>query len=194
MNHVELARTRLFWQYEKSPNIAGVLDSIVEQIQDIEDATHPLYQRLLISRMYGVQLDLIGELVAQPRYGLIDALYRIRLTAKIAVNSSTGIRNNIINFMRIIAAGRTGNIRIIESYPASFQVSTDIVYTTSELTFIKSSIILIKPLGVRFNGLIIEPPSGLIFAYDNEGLPAPGTAGYGDETNSTVGGQYTDIF
>lgn len=194
-NYVERAAGRLFHQYEKSPNILAIQATIVEPLQDLENDNHILYKRLVIGEMSGVQLDLIGELVKQPRYGLPDAQYRARLYSKIAVNNSTGIRDDVFNFINIIAGGREGYIQIIEVYPASFQVGTSILFTEDELTFIKQSIYLIKPMGVYFGGLIVQPPSGLIFTYADEDLiPLPNSGGYGDDEDSTVGGQYADIF
>lgn len=80
-------------------NFVKVLRCLIEGKQAIENA----FQQLLVGRTLdaaeGVQLDIIGKIVGQPRGGLDDELYRRILRARIAANFSDG---NVPDMLRVV--------------------------------------------------------------------------------------------
>jgi hypothetical protein len=84
----EAVSVLLLADYRNAPNLKAVITSYAEQIQDLEDDVRDLIEQILIPNAVGVQLDRIGKVIGQLRWGRIDADYRRLLLARIAANSS----------------------------------------------------------------------------------------------------------
>lgn len=68
------------------------------------------------------QLDTIGKIVGEPRYGRDDAAYLVALRARILVNKSKGLAKNLVEIAaRSVPAGIVPTYE--EFYPAAFQVT-----------------------------------------------------------------------
>lgn len=87
-NHVQAALDRFIEQYKGRVLLAGLMTSLVQQIQDLENAVYPLdqYRQLLFA--YGQQLDNLGEIIGLERNGLPDDEYLVLLLGTIAENNS----------------------------------------------------------------------------------------------------------
>lgn len=87
---------KVYSQFRDDPNLALIISEILApQAQDIEDALQSLLSLPSIDDSEGVQLDLIGRIVTQPRNGYVDTNYRVLLKARIRANRSTGTSSDI---------------------------------------------------------------------------------------------------
>jgi len=67
IDHVALIRDRLALQYKDSPNLIGVIAALLKDANDLEQVFCDVANVLNVDEATGAQLDLLGELVGQPR-------------------------------------------------------------------------------------------------------------------------------
>ena len=108
-NHAELALARVAEQYKGSTRITGIIESVADQWQEVDDALWQLAtERYLFSdaeiggltvnyEAEGDQLDVIGRLLGETRGSYTDAEYRLILKGKIKVLRSSGTAENLID-------------------------------------------------------------------------------------------------
>lgn len=86
--------SRLLWQFRRSPVIRQVVERLSEQLQDTYDATFEILEGRTLAKAEGVNLDILGYLVGQPRqFGDVQATdynYRRFILAKILKNHADG--------------------------------------------------------------------------------------------------------
>ncbi len=83
--------SRFYAQFQGKANLEALARDVVgPQAQDLEDAFQSLLIFLDIDNAEGAQLDMIGDIVEQPRSGVDDPIYRLYLRAKIRANKSSG--------------------------------------------------------------------------------------------------------
>lgn len=75
MSLADNAVSRLAYQYRDAIKFKAYVRALIEQYDDIYDALVALESRLSIDDSEGVQLDLIGEIVGQPRPNSIGSVY-----------------------------------------------------------------------------------------------------------------------
>ena len=67
-------------QYKRSPKLRGLINSVLNQLDDAEDALFELLQMLDPETAIGSALDYIGEIIGVTRIvGESDAAYRVRI-------------------------------------------------------------------------------------------------------------------
>ena len=89
---------RRLQQYkEDKPVLESVLTALLEQIQDLEDATYAIIDARAIAICTGQQLDNLGTIVDLAREGRDDDEYRTLLYVKIGQNTSQGAGEKIIS-------------------------------------------------------------------------------------------------
>lgn len=67
-------------QYKRSPKLRGLINSVLNQLDDAEDALFELLQMLDPETAIGPALDYIGEIIGVTRIvGESDAAYRVRI-------------------------------------------------------------------------------------------------------------------
>lgn len=120
---VALALARLPQQWQSAPLVQGLLTALVSPMQDIENALQQLLTLYNISESYGIQLDMIGDVVVQPRGGLTDAVYQLYLYAKIAANISAGTTEQLINLTKLVLNDDTFTIAVITEGVAACSVN-----------------------------------------------------------------------
>ncbi len=88
--HSDQAVALLIEQYQEKPNLEKLIRAYVDELQHIEDAIWDVLQEQTVTNATGVNLDVIGRIVGEDRHGANDDDYRVRVTARIAVNRSSG--------------------------------------------------------------------------------------------------------
>lgn len=126
-NHVDAALARLLEQYKQATKMQDLISAIVEQIQDVEDATFALNTgRMLYNGSTfpssGAQLDGIGELVDFARNGLDDDTYLIFILGTIAQNHSNGTIPSLLDIIYSLFQAPEGFL-FYEIYPAAIAVA-----------------------------------------------------------------------
>jgi hypothetical protein len=83
------------------PRVAALIQSYLDQIQELEDATWEVLDARHVNTATGVHLDTLGAIVGQPRFTSDDDVYRSVIRAKIAANRSKGTTDSLINVVRL---------------------------------------------------------------------------------------------
>jgi hypothetical protein len=117
--HVMEGQGQLITQFRDKPNLDAWMEIYLGQVQEIEDV---LWQLLGIPTdilaQEGVQLDLIGKIVGQPREGRADATYVRWLLARLAVNRASGLPDELLTVLGLVAPDNDHEYE--EFYPAAF--------------------------------------------------------------------------
>lgn len=101
-NHVERALSRLMSYFPKDGSVAGLVEVAAQRVQELEDVFFSFYAADAIDTAEGEQLDTLGDIVGQARGGLSDADYRIWISARIAVNQSSGTAPELIHIASLL--------------------------------------------------------------------------------------------
>jgi len=93
----DLALARLLGQFSDSTALRQLICSLVSPLDELEDAVLDVhYNRWLADTTTGVQLDVIGRIIREPRNGLDDATYRRALRTRVLINRSSGKLEELI--------------------------------------------------------------------------------------------------
>lgn len=182
--HEADAIDRLIEQYRGKVRFEGLVNSFVEQIQDIEDAAFAIPEETTIETASGEQLDLIGTIVVQPRLGFSDEVYRRLLRAKIGENTSKATPEDVITVTRLLTGATQAYYQ--ELYPAGFSIAVNTEIASDLVNFFYSRIDRVDPAAVRFEALI-EYDADAPFAF--EGVPGP-SLGFSSTASPGDGGLF----
>lgn len=182
--HVTDAKDRLIEQYRGATTLEAFLESIVNEIQNGENAAFDLRERLAIFEVGGKQLDNFGKIVVQTRQGLEDDLYRLFLLAKIGVNISNGEHERLIAIFRLLTQGDV--VYLMYHGPGEIALSTNGELPEEYTDFVFTQLEKAAAGGVKIIDLIFTPD--LPFAFDGPNLSAP-SAGFGTIADLSVGGE-----
>jgi hypothetical protein len=163
-NHVQQAQNRLVEQYKESTNLNNFIKSIVDPIQILENETFNVYTNRSINTAVGYQLDGLGKIVGEQRYGRNDDDYRSAIIAQIEINISGGEPESIINAMRQLL--RPSVIDYIDIYPAYFQL-----YLQTD-SFIDNLPVLVRsfsPVGIG-SGILLQGNSSKPFVFSETSI------------------------
>lgn len=188
--HKEDAKARLLSQYIGKPNIEGLLDALVDEIQELEQAYVGLKDRLDIDVSSGNQLDRIGVLVGQDRLGQSDIRYRILLKARIGANVSQGEPESVITVFKLVTEATF--IHYMNLLNGEIALGTDGTIDRNEVNFILKNLSLPIPGGVRLDYIQeFSPDEAFAFAGVNTSAPA---LGFGTVADVNVGGKFSEAF
>lgn len=199
--HQQDAKDRLLEQYKGKPLIAGRLDAFTEQIQDLETGICTLIGRLDIPNAEGNNLDRIGEIVNEPRLGRTDAEYRLAIYARIGINTSRGLPEELISLWNLIIDPTPTWVFLQNLGSGNIHITSDHIFADQDE--VNAVIATISPAiagGVRLQYIICADTtdgfqlggSALV-----PGNPDVNCLGFDDGT-STVGGElavsYQEVF
>lgn len=167
----------LLFQFQDSPRLKALLGIYLKQIQEVEDALWLELKQRDIDQAAGIYLDQIGDLIGQPRSGLLDLPYRDLLRARIASNRSKGTSADIIDVIQALF----GNAGVLsEDYPAKVIYDTDALVSIYELDTVfqvlRASVssgiqfMLIYQLSPTANLFKFAPPGGVVVVDANHGF------------------------
>lgn len=124
-NHKEQMLARLMYAFRNRPNITALLTVIASRYQGVEDALFQLVSERGIETGEGVQLDVIGKIVGQPRGDSADDdAYRLRLKARMRANQSSGTGPDILDVFATLLAGYS-DLHLEQYFPASLVLSIE---------------------------------------------------------------------
>ncbi len=199
-NHVAEALARLMEQYKQAENLQAVVTALVEQIQNVEDATFELDNgRMLYNGSTfpatGAQLDAIGEIVDFERNGLEDDIYLIFILGIIAQNHSDTTIRSVLAIINSLFLNPTGFF-MTELYPASIAVA--FAETTLDPAFFATvAQIIQRSLGAGIGlAYILQYDSDNPFAFSDLNAiipPFPNGNGFDDLLNPGQGGLFADL-
>lgn len=100
--HIADAKARLLSQFKGKPRVEGLIESGAAGYQDIEECFFKMYYERAVNSAVGAQLDIVGEIVGQPRYGWDDDAYRVLIVGKIGANISKGTPEELISIFKML--------------------------------------------------------------------------------------------
>lgn len=102
--HTPLALSRLIerWKAERNPNLAKLISSYTDEIQELENAIWNAIVERLPDYAEGAQLDVLGRIVGRRRDGLGDAAYRAHIKAQVRINQSFGCAADVIEVIKLV--------------------------------------------------------------------------------------------
>ena len=179
---VSVGLSRMLSQWKDKAVITGLFKSYLENIQVVENMWFQLLEERDIYTAIGEQLDVLGLIVGENREGRDDEEYRQALFNRIALNSSDGTPNKVLEILEVITLGE--NVNLFEHFPANIHYFTDGT-TTSDITFIMDNAsaagVSVRVMTDVGNTSFI--PAALIATQDILGLDGGNTMGVdtGDE-------------
>ena len=194
-DHTEIAKALLIEQFKKDkPNLHGVVEAFVDQVQNCEDTLQDIYKFRSVLTANGEQLDLIGEMVGQPRTSADDDIYRADIIFKIYVNTSNGEPETLISALDQIV--QANSIDYSETYPAGVLLNINVASRPIPENIIER-MEQIKPAGVKLSMTYNNSLTPFVFGGDVLGTMPPYYVGEGfGETgagNESIGGNITEI-
>lgn len=176
-------------------NLISFLTSFLSQFNEIEHIFSNLASFRFIDTAYGIQLDLLGEIIGIQRNGRNDIEYSLAIKFQIYKNRSSGEAEVIIQFVKDITDAT--RVQLVEAYPAGIYIFTN---GTNILTNYNISELIEELLaaGVKLRGLFYHDPDAVYFSFDWDGLSIPTTYGGLNELNylesgKDVGGQFFEL-
>lgn len=189
-NHSDRAVSHLL--SKNKPRIEAFLRAFVDQIQSLEDLAWDVLTKSWTIEVdgngpaEGAQLDIIGEIVGQPRNDQNDETYLKFIKAKIVVNSSDGKTETLFQLLKEI--GYENAIGSYEFYPAHLALYTDESPFPIEANMMAQ---LAKSAGVRFTLLYSSYDSSNLFkmSSQNDNDETDNGICYGSVYQPTFGGR-----
>lgn len=164
-DHATLAVNRLAQQFKDKPKIVALVRALCVPIQDIENALWQLKTQRGFNGI-GIQLDLIGKIVGQPRNGLSDHDYLIYLRAKIAANNSIGTVENLLTVASLIVNDPTNQIQVTPYTVATLVVAIANQISPAVLTALNAFLHQAVAAGVRLMTVATVEPVANTFTFD----------------------------
>lgn len=120
--HTPLALLRLIEFWKNKPNLRGVLANYTDEIQLLENAVWDTINKRLLDNATFAQLDVLGAIVGEPRDGLADDPYRVRIRVRILINKSFGTVPDVIGVLKL---ADTAAFHYVRYGTAAFQIYYD---------------------------------------------------------------------
>ena len=186
VDHVTSGLDKLISQYSDSPNVRFLLQTFLEELQEIEDTNTELLLQDNIATAEGVQLDGIGEHLGKRREGLSDVDYRVALNIQKILNAGEGQFSTALQMWRTVLDSPTATME--EEFPAGVALYSDVGAPT------------LAQLDVFTKTLPITVTASIIASYSaNDAFVFEGGigAGFGTTGDVSIGGElvsrYTNI-
>ncbi len=171
-------------QFRGQPMFAALVEGLAAGAQLVEDQAYSLVQSGRFRLAVGDLLDQWGDLVNEPRSGLLDDdVYRRFIQAAILCSVWDGWRDQAIEVWEVATAGQY--VRQVDRWPrcSSFYTYRPTLLPDIEARRVRRTMNRIKPPGVFFR--LIEVPAAYL-GFDGDGpfeygepAPAPRPQGFG---------------
>jgi len=186
VDHVSNGLSNLISQYEDSENLRFLLQTFLEELQEIEDVNTEMLSQDDIANAEGVQLDGIGEHLGKRREGLTDADYRVALNIQKILNAGEGRFHTALQMWRTVMGSNT--VTMQEEFPAGVALYSDVGAPT------------LTQLSTFTQTLPITVTASIVASYSsNDAFVFEGGvgSGFGTTEDSSIGGElvsrYTNI-
>lgn len=133
VDHVAIAIGRLRAKFRGKTTIEDLVRSLLEEGATVEAELTKLRDNRSVDTATGVVLNMLGALVGEPRRGDVDDDYRRRIRARIAINRSSGMVEDIIRVVRLVLSDEAAFIRVYNGGTAEARVTIEDVAVDSDL-------------------------------------------------------------
>lgn len=131
-DYVSSGKNLILSQYRNSNVLNIYLESLLKQVQELEDVIYDVYLHMPLEFMYGVQLDRVGLSYGLLRNGLDDISFKTRIITQIQLNLSSGTPESIIRATKLLS-GAT-KVKFTEVFPAGVSLYIENNWFSNDLT------------------------------------------------------------
>lgn len=164
-----------------STSVLDLAQCLLSRLQTVDDIARQLQAGLALPDAVGAQLDILGQLVGQPRQGGAypmgesDAAYRQKIAAAILRNRSGGTVPDLIAVVSELLSDVSPTVIVTQAGTAAFALTVTVStpLDAGQLASLASFVQAAKAAGV---GATIYPSAAPTFAY--AGFPDPPFSGY----------------
>lgn len=167
--HVAVGLKLLIEQFRNTTTLPKFLAVYLRRFQDLENVTWDVINKRLLGVAVGNQLDMLGDLVGEPRLGRNDTDYRSAVTLRIRVNRSQGRAEDVID-VADLASAETASY--YEYDPAGFAVE---IYNATSPLVVARMLYATKAVGT--GGALVFTnwaTTADIFKFDSASFPITG--------------------
>lgn len=192
-NHVQQALGRLLQQYKGRPRIEGFYTALVQQIQDLENATYDLNEGRQLwdgttTPAVGAQLDAIGTIVGISRNGLDDEQYILIIFGKICENFSDDTIEAVLSVIQYLFQAQ--QVLVEEIYPAGLYINVLNPAIPSGLFLLAKNLVQ-NAIGAGINLVISQQNTTNVFRFAGSGVTAAN--GFGSVNTPGSGGVFVGL-
>lgn len=176
-DHEGIGFRKLILFLQSKQRVQDFCRAMLSCLQDVEDVAWALFTLgWNPDTLHGVNLDVLGEIVGEPRAGRADPDYASAVKVRILVNSSDGKAEQIYQILKLLSP--TATVQITPQYPAALTVSMSTLGSASTNTasgLLRASV----GAGIRVNLTVGlgelgsydgTPPGGVLGSYDGSPL------------------------
>jgi hypothetical protein len=142
-NHSTIARSHLLTQDSNRDHLGGLLNAIIQPLQDIENSLFELYKNRSLNYAAGFYLDGIGAIIGEARNYRNDHDYRFAILIRIISNNGGGTAAEILIILASIYSN--SDIQYTECASTLFQIQIKQEARPSGINQLLSKL---KPIGV----------------------------------------------
>lgn len=195
LGHTARALARLATQFRDKPKIAALIGVFTTEVQAIENMLYDVLIKGWLADAVGDQLDMKGRLVGQDRENSVDDdEYRLRISARIRANLSTGSPEDLYTVFRILLPTHT--LSIEPYYPAAIVMEALEAIDPDLVPLYQQFFAVTLAGGVGGQFVYSESTPATTFTLSNEAA-APETSaltGFGDDGDPATGGHLAGVF
>jgi len=153
-------------QFLEDPGLEGWLTALLNRLQEQEDLWWELFS-LSLDTAEGAQLDNIyGAIVLVDRNGRTDDEYRIAIKAQIAVNLSSGTREDLLKLARLLVES-SSVLTLTEHFPGAVELRAATVSHETTGEAIAAKLREAKVAGVRLIFIYQATTDENVFTWDS---------------------------
>lgn len=166
-NHCEVAINNLIAQLRGRVRFETLVCAIVDELQELEQASSDVGAYSSIATATGIRLDWIGALLKYPRDGLTDSVYRTRLEVRAFLRSAWGLADRLIEALVMLVDGASA-VSLEEHFPAAFVLTADDGIPNVDGYAFAALLRWAKPNAVLFILLHTDTSQPTIFGWDED--------------------------
>jgi hypothetical protein len=161
-DHVDRMKVRLTELFASGDLWNALVEMVVGEVQDIEDAAFDLLTFRHIDDAYGALLDQWGSLLNEEREGLEDNDYRAVLRARLIADLSMARRDDFVRLLQEVTGSE--NITIETINPLALRIAYDVSTPSSDAkrARIARLLVLTKAAGYRLSWVLERPATGFL--------------------------------
>lgn len=161
-NHFHAGIVKLIPPLWGKPCVAAMLQSFLNRVTELEDATWDVLDRYTIAGADDTRLAVLGRIVGQPNFGWDTETYRAVIRGKIRANRSRGLVSDLIEVIRLVTGA---NMTLpIEAYaPATCTVTLTAVVTDAVQAALAYLLPKTRPAGVQLH--LYRPMGATVLAW-----------------------------
>ena len=170
-DHVEKALAEIVTLLDQ-PNFRAFIKTAATEVQELETVIHDCIVERMLDHAVGAQLDQYGEVVGEPRNGLLDGEYRSFIQARIWTNLSHGTPDEMTAILAVIGRAVSA-VTYHPLYPAAcaFDYATQVANSDDARDRIVVQMTEAAPAGVLVDYIVEAQADYFGFADDPEALP-----------------------